>query len=441
MLSAETALDIRELLLSHGQFGPAEIDQMLSAINDDFAQFGALREAVQQLAQEPDRSPAMSTRLGIGLYLMGRFQDALQVLERADGGALAQFYLGRCGYELGKYEQALKHYAAAQKAGFDSDRCQLAVAEVRRASGDAPGSLTVLDNLFGPVEQTAEYLYQRGATVSAMGGNLPEAIALYERAVQVNPRHAGALFGLALENDRHGNDEEALRLYEQAAACFPTGVGPLLNLGLAYEDRNQNERAQGCYRRILECYPDHPRARMFIKDAAASIPFYDEEKQRLNDRLAQVLSVPVTNFELSVRSRNCLQKMGIVSLGDLTRITEADLLASKNFGETSLYEIREILASKGLHIGQFASERREPEPIVDLSHMSADEQALVSRPIADLNLSVRARKCMVRLGLSTIGELLRKTSDDLLECKNFGVTSLNEVREKLTELGLKLRGE
>jgi DNA-directed RNA polymerase subunit alpha len=48
---------------------------------------------------------------------------------------------------------------------------------------------------------------------------------------------------------------------------------------------------------------------------------------------------------------------------------------------------------------------------------------------------------MVRLGLNTIGELLRKTGDDLLECKNFGVTSLNEVREKLTIKGLKLRGD
>ncbi|MFW6170908.1 MAG: DNA-directed RNA polymerase subunit alpha C-terminal domain-containing protein, partial [Planctomycetota bacterium] len=54
---------------------------------------------------------------------------------------------------------------------------------------------------------------------------------------------------------------------------------------------------------------------------------------------------------------------------------------------------------------------------------------------------VRARKCMVRLGLTTIGELIRKTPDELLESKNFGVTSLNEVREKLTEMSLKLRGE
>jgi DNA-directed RNA polymerase subunit alpha len=48
---------------------------------------------------------------------------------------------------------------------------------------------------------------------------------------------------------------------------------------------------------------------------------------------------------------------------------------------------------------------------------------------------------MIRLGVSTVGELLRRTGDELLECKNFGVTSLNEVREKLTAQGLKLRGD
>jgi DNA-directed RNA polymerase subunit alpha len=128
-------------------------------------------------------------------------------------------------------------------------------------------------------------------------------------------------------------------------------------------------------------------------------------------------------------------------LGDLARTSEAELLASKNFGETSLVEIREMLQSKGLALGQLASEPREPEPAFAPETMTPDEQALLDRPIADLNLSVRARKCMVRLGINTIAELVRRTGDDLLECKNFGVTSLNEVREKLTGRNLKLRGD
>jgi DNA-directed RNA polymerase subunit alpha len=169
--------------------------------------------------------------------------------------------------------------------------------------------------------------------------------------------------------------------------------------------------------------------------------YFDENEQKRRDRLAQVLSIPVTDFELSVRSRNCLQKIDVTTIGDLTSYTEQELLSSKNFGETSLIEIREMLASKGLRLGQFAEQKRREEIAIDPSSMSPDEQALLTRPISDLNLSVRARKCMVRLGITTIGELLRRTPEELLECKNFGVTSLNDVREKLEPQGLKLRGE
>jgi DNA-directed RNA polymerase subunit alpha len=285
-------------------------------------------------------------------------------------------------------------------------------------------------------------LYQRAATVSVLSGNPSEVVALYERAVANDPKHAGALFGLAMENDRRGNDDVAIDLYERSVARFPAHVGSLLNLGILYEDRNQYDRALGCYQRILDIFPNHPRARLYLKDVNASRDmFYDEDERRKRDRLSQVLSVPVTDFELSVRSRNCLQKMGVMTLGDLARTTETDLLNSKNFGETSLVEIREMMDAKGLSLGMFAKEAAPPEPVYEPEVVTPDEQALLDRPIADLQLSVRARKCMVRLGIATIAELVRRTGDDLLECKNFGVTSLNEVREKLTIKGLKLRGD
>ena len=264
---------------------------------------------------------------------------------------------------------------------------------------------------------------------------------MYERAVEVNRNHAGALFGLALENDRYGNDETAMELYKRAVGRFPAHVGSLVNLGLLYEDREQYDKAAQCYRRILDVYPDHLRAQLFFKDTESSHEqYYDEDAQRKRDRMGQVLNIPVTDFELSVRSRNCLQKMGIMTLGDLCRCTEQDLLASKNFGETSLVEIKEMLATKGLRLGQFAQERAATE-------MFEPEAPVARRAGAALPPDLRveslrpARKCMIRLAINTLGDLVRRTGDDLLECKNFGVTSLNEVREKLTVLGLKLRGE
>ncbi|MEM6655524.1 MAG: DNA-directed RNA polymerase subunit alpha C-terminal domain-containing protein, partial [Planctomycetota bacterium] len=401
-----------------------------------------LRDAVQELESQDGRTPATAARLGVCQYLLGRYSDAIAMLSNSDGGALTHFYLGKSHLALDAYADAVSAYESAETAGYAHDTVTLAKAEAKRYAGDAKTAMELLDGLSGAVEQTAEYLYQRSATVQALGGNPDEVVALLERAVTSEEEHAGALFGLALENDRHGNDHEARQLYERAAAQFPTHVGTLINLGVLYEDQEQYERAKGCYQRVLDAYPSHERARLFFKDADASRDMYfDEEARRRQDRLSQVLSIPVTDFELSVRSRNCLQKMGIMTLGDLTETTEQELLSSKNFGETSLVEVRDMLGSKGLELGQFANERRAEEPSYDPDSLSDDERALLDRPISELNLSVRARKCMVRLGLTTIGELCRRTGDDLLECKNFGVTSLNEVREKLTAANLKLRGD
>jgi DNA-directed RNA polymerase subunit alpha len=434
--------DVRDVVLSDGTFGPSEINQILQTVSQDATRLAGFRDAVAELDQREDHTPASYVRLGVCQYLLGKYKLAIESLSRGDGGALAHFYLGLAHQSLQNYPASIASFESAKRAGYEAGSCELGIAESKRFSGDLDGALTVLDNLSGAIEQTAGYLYQRAATVAGLGGKPEEVCALYERAVEVDPNHPGALFGLAVENDRRGNDESALELYQRAVARYPSHIGSLINLGLLYEDRDEFDRAQKCYLRVLDSFPDHPRARLFLLDAQASGDmYYDEEAQKKRDRLSQVLGIPVSDFELSVRSRNCLQKMGIATLGDLTRCTEQELLSSKNFGETSLIEIREMLRSKGLELGQFAHEKAEPEPVLDFEHMSPDEQALLERPISDLNLSVRARKCMVRLGISSIGELIRKTGDDLLECKNFGVTSLNEVREKLEQHGLKLRGD
>lgn len=435
-------IDLKEIVLSNSTFGPREIVQIINAISEDYTKFATLRDLVNELELDESRSPATSVRLGVGLYILGRFSQAIECLSNSDGGALAFYYQGRSHYALGDYAKAVDCFEKAQKSGYDGDDCKLRIAAAKRQMKEGPAALSILDEMFGPVEQTAEYLYQRGATVAAIGGNPSEVVALYERAVDIDERHEGALFGLALENDRRGNDEKALELYQKAAACFPTSVGTLLNLGLLYEDHGQYDRARRCYDRILDVYPAHEQAVLYQKDVlAAGGDHVDPWEEREREKLSQILKTPVTDFELSVRSRNCLQKMGIKTIGDLTRVSEAELLASKNFGETSLVEIREILTSKGVGIGQYAHEGSEREDVIDTSNLSPDEQAMLERPISDLNLSVRARKCMNRLGLNTIGELIRKTGDDLLECKNFGVTSLEEIREKLGKLNISLRGE
>lgn len=435
-------IELKDMLLSNSSFGPNEIAIISKRVSNDYAQFPQLRDVTETMEHQTDRSPAASVRLGVCQYLLGRYSNAITTLSSSDGGALAYFYMGKSHFALASYDKAIEAYESSKKAGYNADQCHLAIAEVKRHQNDLPGAMAILDNMFGPIEQTAEYLYQRGATIAAMIENPEEVCRLYERAVELDDKHPGALFGLALENDRRGNDERAIELYQRASASFPAHVGALLNLGLIYEDHDQYERAARCYDRILESHPAHDRATLFRIDAVSSMDeFYDHDREKNRQQIAGVMSIPIAQFELSVRSRNCLQKMGILTLGDLCRVTELELLNSKNFGETSLVEIREMMSNKGLMVGQFSNQKDEIEEVVDTSHLSPDEQALLDRPMSDLNLSVRARKCMTRLGLTTIGELVRKSADDLLECKNFGVTSLTEIREKLEQAGLKLRGE
>ncbi len=109
-----------------------------------------------------------------------------------------------------------------------------------------------------------------------------------------------------------------------------------------------------------------------------------------------------------MRSRNCLKRMNIKTLGDLTRVTESQLLASKNFGETSLEEIRAVMNAKQLRIGQSLDQGQQYEfRYRPQQNLSPEEQATLNKPVSDLNLSVRARKCMNRLNISTLGELVQ----------------------------------
>ena len=59
-------------------------------------------------------------------------------------------------------------------------------------------------------------------------------------------------------------------------------------------------------------------------------------------------------------------------------------------------------------------------------------------PLADLKLSVRASNCLEGENIITVRDLVQRSEDQLLEVRNFGETTLKEVKEKLTELGLRL---
>ena len=69
------------------------------------------------------------------------------------------------------------------------------------------------------------------------------------------------------------------------------------------------------------------------------------------DRIKKILTTPVDDLELSVRSHNCLKAANIKTIGDLVHRDEQEMLRFRNFGRKSLTELNKILEERGLHFG------------------------------------------------------------------------------------------
>ncbi|TWT58646.1 DNA-directed RNA polymerase subunit alpha [Thalassoglobus neptunius] len=413
------------------------LNQMLSAaVGSGSADF---RKAIEQVTEEAQNNPALRVRAGIGQFLLGSPKESEKILTGTDEG-IGRYFLAQALLSQGRYEDAANEFEQAAKLGYHPVESILRRAGALRRMGKMEDAEELIRSTGAEGARLAEYSYQMGCILADRGDTFG-AIEYFERAVDMDHHHQRALFALAVQNSRHGDDEEAIQLYERCLSRPPYLRSALLNLGLLYEDKENYAAAQYCFERVLKYDPGNERAVLYLKDIeATSNMYYDEESLKEQQKLEQLLSRPVTDFELSVRSRNCLATMGIDTLGQLTEISEQELLSGKNFGETSLLEVRELMAQHNLSIGQYLHEKQR-EPAFDQRDLSPEEQAAVQTPIGDLNLSVRSRKCMTRLGITTIGELLMRTPDELLSAKNFGVTSLNEIRNKLSEMNLKLRND
>jgi len=97
-------------------------------------------------------------------------------------------------------------------------------------------------------------------------------------------------------------------------------------------------------------------ARILQDQLAVFINFEEPKKPQEEARHPELafnaaLLKKVDELELSVRSANCLKNDNIVYIGDLIQKTEAEMLRTPNFGRKSLNEIKEVLASMGLHLG------------------------------------------------------------------------------------------
>ncbi|MBD8555891.1 DNA-directed RNA polymerase subunit alpha [Rhizobium sp. CFBP 8762] len=118
-------------------------------------------------------------------------------------------------------------------------------------------------------------------------------------------------------------------------------------------------------------------ARILQDQLGVFVNFDEPQKEAVEEAVTELAFNPallkkVDELELSVRSANCLKNDNIVYIGDLIQKTEAEMLRTPNFGRKSLNEIKEVLASMGLHLGMEVP-AWPPENIEDLAKRYEDQ--------------------------------------------------------------------
>ncbi|HUT02189.1 MAG TPA: DNA-directed RNA polymerase subunit alpha C-terminal domain-containing protein [Phycisphaerae bacterium] len=414
-----------------------ELVKELSAVSDAAGKFKALLGRIE--AENPDPRGAAAVKVGIGRYLVCRFREALDALAQGTDNKDRRYFQGLCYKQLKQHDRAAAEFERAIDRGWEGPEAAVQAVEALALARRLDEAKKALDRLEKRIAGTADFHYLSGL-IREIEGFGAEAVGAYEKARKVAPGHVDATFRLAYYSDLHGDEDRAAELYRQCASHPPVHANVLLNLAVLYEDRGEYDQAVLCLKRILKTNANHPRARLFLRDARASkTMYYDEDQARRLAKRNAVLDIPVTDFELSVRARNCLKKMNIRTLGDLVRTTESELLAYKNFGETSLKEIKDMLTAKGLRLGQALEEGSDMADLAAPQQSSVSNEGVLATPLEHIEFSVRVRRALDGLKIATLGELISKTDAELLACKNFGQTSLNEVRQRLAEYGLNLR--
>ena len=391
----------------------------------------ALRSSI---GSEKDASVAKKNNLilGICLWISGNVEEAFAVLNAMKTNKTASYFLGKCHQEREEYEKALECFEQSKHANEDEFEIQVNIAETQRLSGDLQGALKMIQKLAKGHDDDADLHYQWAHCLDNLG-EYDEALTHYKRTLEIDPNHPSSLFRLAYYYDLSGDDEKALKYYEKCVETVPLYTNAMINLGLLYEDNGNYEKAISCFYAVLQSYPNHKAAKLFLKDAEAGLNMhYDDDKVKKLDKEIEVLNIPISDFELSVRSKNCLERMNIITLADLTKVTEYELLSYKNFGETSLTEIKHILNQKGLRLGQAV----ESDLFIE-ADVSTDNDEPAST-ISQLELSGDCRNAIQEMGYKTISDLASKAETELLEQDGFTQAFVDEINNQLETLGLRL---
>ena len=168
------------------------------------------------------------------------------------------------------------------------------------------------------------------------------------------------------------------------------------------------------------------RGRGYVTAAANKLPGQEIGRIPVDSIYSPVLKVTYKVEATRVEQRTDFDKL-ILDVETKPCMAPADAVASAGKTLVELFSLAHELNvnAEGIDIG--------PSPADEL----VAEQ--LSTPIESLDLTVRSFNCLKREGIHTVGELIGRSEADLMDIRNFGSKSIDEVKDKLRTLGLVLK--
>src|SRR5947209_14656186 len=178
-------IDIKALLVERDDFDAGTVQQLRNALAQGGKQYRTLRDVTETLEKKAEAASGAQAKrwhlkLGIVLFFLGHLSEAVDHLKQAEG-ALAGFFLGRALTERHEFDEALKAFDKAEKAGYTASQVQLQRAGIYRQSGNLAQARSVLHKLEDQASHSAEYHFQL-ASCFLTEGERPSAIRHLERA-------------------------------------------------------------------------------------------------------------------------------------------------------------------------------------------------------------------------------------------------------------------
>ncbi len=168
------------------------------------------------------------------------------------------------------------------------------------------------------------------------------------------------------------------------------------------------------------------RGRGYVSAAQNNDPDAEIGRIPVDSIYSPVLKVSYKVEATRVETRTDFDRL-IIDVETKPAISPRDAVASAGRTLVELFGLARELnyEAEGIEIG--------PSPVDE--QLAAD----LALPVEELNLTVRSYNCLKREGIHTVGELVGRSEQDLLDIRNFGQKSIDEVKAKLAEMDLSLK--